>query len=509
MFAAVPAFPREYAEFKLTQELGPYGVGLRIVHQYDYSRTFGPLTDDLGKARHDERARPMQTLIWYPADSRSGRRMTVRDYAMLWASQARFSEPKMPLIAADRLAGLSKSLNQELWAVSGSRAAIGRFPVVIYSPGLSSLPTPWENADLCEYLASHGYLVVAAPNLGIANHRVAADLSSVETQARDISFLVGYAGTLPNADNTRVAVIGFSWGGLANLFAAARDSRITALVGLDGSLRYFPGLVQQAPDIHPERMSIPLLYFEEGDFSLEDEDRLVKPSDRNGANVLNQWAQGDLTVIHVMPLTHFEFSAMEQRNEDRWLEFQDPELPSHQNADYSRAEGAIAYGWVARYTLAFLDAAFKHDPSATEFLKATPAHNGVPEHFVSVRFRAGAGGLGNFDAFKAALHEQGFSGVENILHEMEKSDPTFNLDLGDVIAWADSLMDEEHTSEALAVLQLSIKIWPDSAQAYLELGHVFRRLNQLDRAMECYQASLKRDPIRQAAKIELRKLLLH
>ena len=38
----------------------------------------------------------------------------------------------------------------------------------------------------------------------------------------------------------------WSWGGMSSLFAGARDPRIDALVEMDGSIRYYPGLVQRA-----------------------------------------------------------------------------------------------------------------------------------------------------------------------------------------------------------------------------------------------------------------------
>ncbi len=37
--------------------------------------------------------------------------------------------------------------------------------------------------------------------------------------------------------------------------------------------------------------------------------------------------------------------------------------------------------------LNFLDAYLKHDASAKVFLEKTPAQNGVPEHFMGIKFR--------------------------------------------------------------------------------------------------------------------------
>ena len=66
--------------FSLAEKPGPYPVGLKVVEQYDHSRTFQPLVDDLGKSYQGERARPLQTLVWCPAQKSSSKRVTVGEY---------------------------------------------------------------------------------------------------------------------------------------------------------------------------------------------------------------------------------------------------------------------------------------------------------------------------------------------------------------------------------------------------------------------------------------------
>src|SRR6201986_3566350 len=100
----------------------------------------------------------------------------------------------------------------------------------------------WENADLCEYLASHGYVVIASPDMGATARNMTGGLAGIDAQSRDISFLLRYAPTLPNTDISKIALAGFSWCGISDLFAAARDNRIDPLVPFDGSFRSFPGL---------------------------------------------------------------------------------------------------------------------------------------------------------------------------------------------------------------------------------------------------------------------------
>src|SRR6187402_989182 len=242
--AMAPSLP-----FRFTEPSGPYAVGLRVVDQVDASRPFGKL-----------RARTLQTLIWYPAQANKQRLMTVGDYVNL----TRDREPEDFKKWMSRVSG---SLGEPLRAARDATPSRGRFPVVIYAASDSAVS--WENADLCEYLASRGYVVIASPSKGVATRDMTDDIPGTEAQARDISFLIDYAKTLPDADVSQIAVAGFSWGGLANLFAAARDDRIDALIALDGSMRYFPGLVRNAGYVHPDKMTIPLLFFTEGELTLE------------------------------------------------------------------------------------------------------------------------------------------------------------------------------------------------------------------------------------------------
>src|SRR5258708_31554913 len=150
--------------------------------------------------------------------------------------------------------GMTRKRKDSLWAVRDATSVNQTFPLIIYAPSFSAMS--WENADLCEYLASHGYVVVASTDMGASARVMTNDLEGIEAQARDISFLIGYARTLPYVQMSEIAVAGFSWGGISNLFAAARDNRIDALVALDGSMRYFPGLVKDSGYVHPEDMTL-------------------------------------------------------------------------------------------------------------------------------------------------------------------------------------------------------------------------------------------------------------
>jgi pimeloyl-ACP methyl ester carboxylesterase len=216
--------------------------------------------------------------------------------------------------------------------------------------------------------------------VGVSTRDMTDDLDGINAQARDISFLITYATSLPDTDLSEVAVVSWSWGGISSLFASARDPRIDALVEMDGSMRYYPGLVKRAGDVRPERMTIPLLCFTRN-VSLEDlENDDVPPADKVGPNVLNTWIHGDLLTVNMLGMSHPEFSSMFQRRESA------QRFAENQVADYEREDANTSHAWVALYTLNFLDAYLKHDASAKAFLKKTPAENGVPKHFMGIKF---------------------------------------------------------------------------------------------------------------------------
>jgi dienelactone hydrolase len=377
-YAVVQVFAlSQTSEFQFLQKPGPYPVGLKVVDQYDRSRPYPASAKDSSKSPVGEDARPLQTLIWYPSLRSISRPMTVGDYAQLADTEIHFDAPHPEQNRWRTL--LKTSSNVPLWAVRDAKAEKGRYPVLIYAPSDSSVS--WENADLCEYLASHGYVVIASPSMGMSTRDMTDDLDGINAQARDISFLLTYAGTLSDTDVSEIAVVSWSWGGISSLFEAARDPRIDALVSMDGSMRYYPGLVKKARDVRPEQMTIPLLFFTRGDANLLEEiDKYGPAADIVGPNVLNAWIHGDLLTVNMLGMAHAEFSSMFQRRESA------QRFAENQVADYGRDDANTSYAWAALYTLKFLDAYLKHDPSAKAFLEKTPAENGVPRHFMGIMF---------------------------------------------------------------------------------------------------------------------------
>ena len=493
------SFAQSSPTFRFNEKLGPYSVGLKVVQQFDFSRSYLPRVDALGRISIGERARPIQTLVWYPAEKTAQKPMTVADYTKLLVTETNFDRPQAWGEFKSWVDGMKPTLNDALRARKDAKASTGTFPLIIYAPSFSAMS--WENADLCEYLASHGYVVIASASVGATERVMTRDLDGIDAQARDISFLIGYARTLPNVDSSKIAVVGFSWGGISNLFAAARDNRISALVALDGSMRYFPGLLKDSGYVHPESMTLPLLFFTQGAISLEEQAKDFAGKDSQGPNVLNQWVYGDLITVDDMALDHVEHSSMYQRNENVWKQFAE-----NRKGDYSRADGEVGYAWVARYTLEFLDSYLKHEAEASQFLSRTPADNGVPPHLLTVSFRAAKGVPLTFEGLRIEAGQKGFDHLAESYAAMQKDGPDFAVGETTMSLWATALKDNGHLAEAIDVLKLEIQIYPKSGDAYARLGQAYESAGKRQEAIDSYKKAMERNPADSTLRQKLEEL---
>jgi Dienelactone hydrolase family len=482
----------QFPPFQFLQKPGPYPVGLKVVNQYDPSRKF-PATPDRPEAHGRQGSRPLQTLIWYPALQSSSKPMTVEDYVELADREIHFDTPDQEHNKWRRR--LKRSFDISLWAVRDAKPIEQRYPVVIYAPSQSSIA--WENADLCEYLASHGYVVLATPSLGPSTRGVSDDLAGIDAQALDISFLISYAATLPDTDSSKVAVANFSWGGISSLLAAARDPRLQVLAEMDGSMRYYPGLVASARDVHPEQLKLPLLFFTANNMNyIEDFDADHGPLNE-GRSVLNAWTHGDVTTVNMVGLSHSQFSSMFQRmkNADTFAE--------DQVADYGQEDANTSYSWVALYMLQFLNAHVKHDAAAKEFLGRTTAENGVPKHIMAIKFRPGS-----FDEIMRSAARTGEDSVwkafqsfaANPMHRyMTGEERTINR-----LGYA--FLQEKDPSSAVVLFKLNTKAYSDSANAWDSLGDGYEATNDIQDARIAYARSVELNPDNEHAKGELVKL---
>ncbi|RYG39279.1 MAG: dienelactone hydrolase [Burkholderiales bacterium] len=496
-----PAMTSAQSNFTRTNPAGPHPVGLQVIEQYDHSRGYRGATDPYnGQATIGERARPIQTFVWYPAEKGTGREMIVGSYLELGGTsdefpsspaerqrlQARYVSTWIGALSADRA---RTELAAPMNARRDATASAGKYPVIIYAPSYRAFA--FENADLCELLASHGYVVISSPSIGQSPEGMTDDLEGAQTQLGDIQFLISYAHRLPQADTNHLAVTGYSWGGLANVMAAAKDSRIDALVSLDGSVLSYPDVIDQSRFLTPERITVPMLYVAATPRHLED-----LPSDMNQErSFLNKMKYADLYRVTLASYVHSNFSVMGQRF-----------LSDSAYGNYDQHELSVANGWLETYVLRFLDAHLKGDAAGQAFLEMSPTQVGAPAHLFTVYRTKAQGAPPTRASFAAELASKGFDQALAIYQAMQKREPGFSLSDNDLNSWGYKLLRDGQVSSAIAILRLNSELHADSWNAFDSLGEAYAGDGNKPLAIEAYRKSLSLNPGNKNAADQLAKL---
>jgi pimeloyl-ACP methyl ester carboxylesterase len=356
------------SSFTFDVPYGPHPVGFRAVYQYDESRTYAPA------APAPSTSRPILTLIWYPATVLD-KPMRYREYVEFSVTQMNFKKTPEMIQADFREVLKSLPLKEEplafelarvQWATRDAPALAGKFPVVIYAPSWGG--GGYENTDLCELLASQGYLVLASYAAGADDNGMTMDRAGMDLQVGDIHFLMKYASQIAEADTARIAIAGYSWGGIANAFAAVDKPNVRALVFLDGAIRHFAKLVEEAKLNRGASFGIPILYFSSAKQVFDKEPGRMEAGDK----VLQRLTSGKRYLLKMDRMSHGDFGSVFIR-----------QIPPESYKSATPQDVSASYGWMSRYTLQFLDATLKGDRNAAAFMERSPTENKVPAGLMS------------------------------------------------------------------------------------------------------------------------------
>lgn len=249
---------------------GPHGIGFRTIEQYDNSRVVSGKYDYFGNAVDGIRERPIQVCLWYPAVTDDEAWMMVYgEYAFPQPQNTEFIDmlstvQNRDLTTIGRIVGndrgfLTDLISFELMAVRDAVAAEGNFPLLYYFPNMRG--SYCDNVALCEFLASHGFIVATTHPRGAAQFNpelTGADLLAV---VRDAEFTLSLLRDLPNVDGDKLGAFGYASGGAAALLLRMINGDIEAVASLGGawSFEIAANLVMTNPYFSAERVHLPLL----------------------------------------------------------------------------------------------------------------------------------------------------------------------------------------------------------------------------------------------------------
>ncbi len=258
--------PGEVPEYPIMGSLqtGEYAVGYRTLFTHDQTRD--GWSDDMP-------GRPHQINTWYPAKAETGRKMIFADYLELLDLQQSFERDtgtarrarQLYIEATRNLGGDSFGEEQldllsqlAVTAFEDADAEPGKFPVLLMAYGTG----PSAMSITAEYLASHGFVVVGFVSKGPDGPEFEVSTKGLEAAADDLEFALSQAARLPNTDMTNVCLLANAIHSSVCAVAASRNSRIRALISLEGGLpsRFEQMLLQSTSRYEPHSMQLPMLF---------------------------------------------------------------------------------------------------------------------------------------------------------------------------------------------------------------------------------------------------------
>ena len=257
-----------------------YPVGYQNLITTDSGRNYKPGAKKTDRFYH----RPIEIDLWYPArDPTVGEPVRYGDFLKLLEQRSnRFQDDTLYTTMTDDLVeylcinlsiqDTSKLTGLKTRSYLGAQTEGKNFPIIIYMTSLNGMS--FENINLFEFLAEHGYIVASITSVGRYPGNMQEDLSDLLEQIKDGSFAIQYLKKIFPVDSSPVGVIGYSWGGLAACGLAILQPEIKCILSFDGSEIHYYGdskkedqefnQIRSSPWLDPQKIKIPYAYLESG-----------------------------------------------------------------------------------------------------------------------------------------------------------------------------------------------------------------------------------------------------
>lgn len=479
-----------FDEFDLTY--GRYEVGFKHIEMKDPSRFY-----DYHMEQNDQKvARPISVSFWYPAEmNKDDQQVKILDYLRIFTTEKEWKYlPDEELLSwyqywnTDKnratIQGTSKALHK-------ANMAKGTFPLIIYAPSYEA--SSIENFVWAEFLASHGYIVVSCPSLGPYDQWIRKDLmGGLQSQTRDLEFLLNKFSQLPQVDSDKIATAGFSFGGLSNVLFQMKNQQIKAILSLDGTIRYNYKLLKETSDFSIDKVDVPFLHMAQKVIPEE-----IMKKDKMDAKLNTDFEfYDDLRYSHAYKLrfhdlTHLNFSSL-----DVMLHNRDPEQ------DKSDEKILVSYRLVLVYSLQFLNAYLKGDAKALQYLQDSKNSTLMSKEFKKAQVKELT-----FRDFHALAKKLQYEDLVSLYSTVKEIHPSFQIPEGAINQLGLQLIFNSKTAEhGIAMYELALFIYPKSANLYdsLATGYFYLGNNRL--ATKYFKKSLELYPQNQHAKDKLKKL---
>ncbi len=467
---------------------GPHMVGFQTISKYDVSRPFKRKYDYYGNAYKGERARPIQISIWYPGvKSANSRQLLFEDYVFLTVKEETFGDltekEKQNAVNAflnsrytqgTDQAKLAEVLKLKTASWSNATPAKGLFPLVLIAPSIG-ISSPYGNSILAEYLASNGYVVASSPGMGEDSRQLTFDPIGVGAQMEDIMFLIRTLREWEDVDPDHLALIGFSFGGLAASVLAMHNTDVDAFVSLDSSLanKYAYSQLFQSPLYEPSSLTVPVLHI-----------TAQEPNEGTDYSFFKSLKYSNVTYAKLKGMRAIDFSSFGMITTI---------VPNF--GGETQGNPGLGQEAVCRYTLNFLNATVKKDAAAQTFINASPAANGFASGFVVIETKPGFKAPPTEEQFVQILQEKGVGQASAIYAEVKKNDREYQIFEPETLnGLAGELLKNKKTKEAIEILKLNVDAYSNEWETFDLMGMAYMQDGNTQLAVENFEKSLDLNP---------------
>jgi dienelactone hydrolase len=484
-------------------EAGPHDVGFRLIEEVDRSRAI--------RVQHPSpvvRPRPIRVYVWYPAKlTEADRPMTFGRYAtmadgdvwpddVLAGARDRMAYEGRPFARSVGEERYAELLEQPVRAVEDAEAAAGRFPLIVIGQGLY-YESPVSHAILGELLASHGYVVATSPLVGTHSLLVHLDVVDLETQVRDMEFVVRRVREESFVSPERLGLFGFDMGGMSAVVLAMRNPDVDAFVSVDAGILYghashIPsGIPFTSPHFDPDLLRAPWLHATQRRFA-------APPPEHEGATLFEDAKHSDRYLVLVDGMRHTDFTSyalVQDRDPIRGY------WPPEQGGEKERYEA------VCLYVSSFFRSYLSGDESGRAFLSRDPAET-VPGIPLTIEHRRATPPGPVYADYLNALLAGDLPGAGEIASAVRAGRPDGALSEETVLirlgyhllsSWGMS-------DEGVAVFRLNTELHPQSVDAWSVLGDGYLWIDDRDGAARVFEKVLELDPENDFAKRMLERL---
>lgn len=477
---------------EISLKAGKYKVGFKNYTVSDSTRTYrihNEFNNQLIK-------RPIPISIWYPAkiEINSSEQLTVLDYVEIFKEEEEWKDlpdyflmdwfEHLPNIPENK-AHFSEKVN----AFSNLAFLNGNYPVVVYAPSYQA--SSIENFALFEYLASHGYVVISSASRGTETRWLeGATTKDMETQSRDVEFLLKEIHNYKNIDSEKVALMGFSFGGLSNAITVMKNTNISAVVSLDGAERYNYPVLEKSPFFNLDKFSIPYIHFAQKEIPKEVLTADKIPEELNYKfQLYDSLKYSSIHRYRFHDLTHSYFSSFGVLFANR-----------DKRQDKSDEKIMASYNLLCQLTLQFLNATLKNEKKAIDFIENKPFANGLYDSIISKQTKKAIEKDFTYKDFNDLAHKQDYKDLIPLYKRTIAEYPHLELQEGMLNIFGLRLsFNPAKKEQGYNVLFLALHLYPKSANLYDSLAEAYFYNKDNSNAILNYKKSLELNPKNQNA----------